>query len=68
MSPHEGWRCGTCAYWEKEADTEGGPLMVCANQEAVVRRRMSSGASCRFVARDYGCRFWSAKPLAEQAS
>lgn len=62
------WQCGTCAYWEKEADTDGGPLMVCFNKEAVERRRFSDGSTCRFTRFDYGCRFWERKPLENKGS
>jgi hypothetical protein len=67
----EEWHCGTCAYWEIVQSIPREVLGECRNKEAM--KKIVSGVKYQALVRPctsriFGCRFWSAKPLNEQAS
>jgi hypothetical protein len=69
--PCEDWRCGTCAYWRKLPTEPTCSDGRCLNEEAMARiswRFKETLLDCGVTYEDFGCRFWSAKPLEDKAS
>lgn len=67
----EDWRCGTCSYWRKPAHSPWEECGSCQNEQ--VNDRARNLCYDRYddglvTDGDFGCRFWSRKPLAEQTS
>lgn len=69
--PGEEWRCGTCAYWRKPLPERLANCGRCTNidvMERVMRRNLQPLMDDNYVYKDFGCRFWSRKPLEDNAS
>jgi hypothetical protein len=71
VDPCEDWRCGTCAYWRKTKAWPAFDVGWCHSSEANGRRLYQIGKRVGFsclTSRDYGCRWFEAKPLEDNGA